>query len=102
MNSPFSRSTLMNRSPPPVSRHFEPEPTSGPASGPAPITSAPTVDAVSTHQIQKWMAQIEQFLNDICTISGDGKLDTEQKLKLEILAGQCSELSPNWLYNTSQ
>lgn len=86
MDSPFSKSTMMSRSPPPVRRHVEVEPTPVAAPAPSPTKSAPTIEAVSTSEIQNWMAQIEDCLNDICTISGDGKLNTEQKLKISKLS----------------
>ncbi|XP_026331164.1 uncharacterized protein LOC113238556 [Hyposmocoma kahamanoa] len=69
----------MSRSPPPVRRHVDQEPSPCSTAVPGP---APTKDMISTPEIQKWMAQIEHCLNEICTIAGDGKLNTEQKLKI--------------------
>ncbi|XP_026331030.1 uncharacterized protein LOC113238417 [Hyposmocoma kahamanoa] len=79
---------MTSRSPPPVRRHVELEPSPAQASALTPSTPALTIDAVSTHEIQRWMSQIEQCLNDICTISGDGKLNTEQKLKISNISRQ--------------
>lgn len=76
MSSPFNTSTMTSRSPPPERRYMNQVPTPPP----------PSADAVSTPEIQKWMSQIEQCLNEICTISGDGKLNSEQKLKISSIS----------------
>lgn len=75
MDSPFNRSVLTSRSPPPGRPEPEPVRTSA-------TTAAPTTEVVSTPEIQRWLSKIEQYLADICTISCEGKLNTEQKLKI--------------------
>ncbi|XP_063538615.1 uncharacterized protein LOC134747870 [Cydia strobilella] len=42
-------------------------------------------ETVSTAEIQGWLTQIEMRLNEICTISGEGKLNTDQKLRISNL-----------------
>lgn len=74
MDSPFSRSTMTSRSPPqkrPIEVTVDRE-----------ETSADPVQLVSTPEIQQWLSSIEQCLNDICCVSNEGKLNTEQKLKI--------------------
>lgn len=39
-------------------------------------------EVVRTAEIQRWLSSIEQCLQDICTITGESKLNTEQKLKV--------------------
>ena len=39
----------------------------------------------STPEIQRWMATIEQNLNEVCAIAADGKLNSEQKMKISNL-----------------
>lgn len=73
MESPFNRSTLTPRSPPPTQA----------ADTETLEQSAPPTEAVSTPDIQKWLSTIEQCLTEVCTISSEGgKLNTEQKLKI--------------------
>lgn len=50
---------------------------------PSPIQ---TIEAVSTAEIEKWLSSIEQCLNDICSISSEGKLNSEQKLKISSIS----------------
>ncbi|XP_022834360.1 uncharacterized protein LOC111362070 [Spodoptera litura] len=45
-----------------------------------------TIEVVSTPEIQKWMASIEQQLNEVCSIATEGKLNSEQKLKITNLS----------------
>ena len=40
---------------------------------------------VSTTEVQRWMATIEQHLNEVCAIAADGKLNSEQKMKISNL-----------------
>ena len=70
-NSPFNRSAKTPRSPPPTPRP------------PSPEEEAPEV--VSTPEIQNWMTSIEQHLNEICQVSSEGKLNSDQKLKINSL-----------------
>lgn len=74
MDSPFNRSTMTSRSPPPKRQGEEAS------------TPAPTIEAVSTAEIEKWLSSIEQCLNDICIISSEGKLNSDQKLKISSLS----------------
>ncbi|XP_028163725.1 uncharacterized protein LOC114355216 isoform X2 [Ostrinia furnacalis] len=73
MESPFNRSTMTSRSPPPPQRRPTEEDST-------PATSI--IEVVSTEEIQKWISSIEKCLNDICYTSGEGKLNTEQKLRI--------------------
>lgn len=41
-----------------------------------------TIEFVSTPDIQKWMSSIQLKLNEVCSIATDGKLNSEQKLKV--------------------
>ncbi|XP_028177601.1 uncharacterized protein LOC114365286 [Ostrinia furnacalis] len=73
MDSPFNRSTMTSRSPPPPQRRS----TEG-ASTPTPSV----VEVVSTHEIQQWISSIELCLNEICNVSAEGKLNSDQKLRI--------------------
>lgn len=75
MDSPFSRSTRTSRSPPPLPQK---RPTEG--------VEGPKIEAASTHEIQQWLSSIEHCLNEICTTSGESKLNTEQKLKISTVS----------------
>lgn len=82
MDSPFNKSSRILRTPPPERHHVEEVPTS-------PVPSArPTqvIEAVSTSEIQKWLCSIEQCMNEICIISTEGKLNSEQKLKISTIS----------------
>lgn len=70
--SPFNRSGKTRRSPPPT-----------PAPDPAPEDGA--VEMVTTSEIQHWMSTIEHCLNEICTIAAEGKLNSDQKLRINNL-----------------
>lgn len=74
-SSPFSKSSLVRRSPPPT-------PTKRP---PIQQPDEDTMEVVSTPEIQNWMSSIEQCLNEVCTIATEGKLNSEQKLKIHNL-----------------
>ncbi|XP_063629160.1 uncharacterized protein LOC134800606 [Cydia splendana] len=52
-----------------------------------PVASAPSdmPDTVSTAEIQGWLTQIEIRINEICIISSEGKLNTDQKLRINNL-----------------
>ncbi|KAL0809628.1 hypothetical protein ABMA28_011882 [Loxostege sticticalis] len=88
--SPFNRSALTGRSPPPALRDPHAAPETAPASAPAP-SPAPCQPqkeppaAMSTHELQCWITGIEQCLNEICAISSEGKLNTDQKLRINNL-----------------
>lgn len=83
--NPFNRSSIMRRSPPPTpSRVPDPPPTT--TSAPAPSPRMPTaVELAPTAEIQRWLSSIESYLNDVCTIAGEGKLNSDQKLKINAL-----------------
>lgn len=80
--SPFNRSGMTRRSPPPTPTPPPPAPEQ-----PSKIQSkeAENLEVISTPDIQGWMSSIEQCLNDICATASDGKLNTEQKLKISSL-----------------
>ncbi|KAG7295390.1 hypothetical protein JYU34_022439 [Plutella xylostella] len=77
--SPFNRSSRTARSPPPASpctrdhQHHEEKP------------APPVIEVISTPEIQKWMAHIESCLNEVCIISTEGKLNSDQKLRIATL-----------------
>lgn len=75
--SPFNRSGLTSRSPPPTPpvRVYLDEP-------------APEI--VSTPEIQSWMNSIELCLKEVCTISSEGKLNSDQKLRISNLCRKVS------------
>lgn len=75
MESPFNKSSKTIRSPPAT---------------PTPEPEAPAVEdepkyVSDTSRIQSWMSAIEQHLNEICTISTEGKLNSDQKLRIHKL-----------------
>lgn len=81
-SSPFNRSSKTSRSPPPT-----------PQRPPPPLTEDMEQDApevVTTPQIQAWMTEIEKCLSEICAISAEGKLNTDQKLKISNLCRNVS------------
>lgn len=45
-----------------------------------------SIEAVSTPDIQNWMASIEQQLNEVCVIATEGNLNSEQKLGISNLS----------------
>lgn len=73
--SPFNRSGITRRSPPPT-----PTPPQNPQRD-----DNETVEVVSTGEIQSWMKNIEQCLNEVCSTAADGKLNSDQKLKINNL-----------------
>lgn len=88
-NSPFNRSGRTARSPPPT-----PVPATAPAPIPAPAPSPgpktqnqgdDVFEVISTPEIQNWMSSIEQCLNEVCCIAAEGKMNTEQKLRINNL-----------------
>lgn len=76
-DSPFKRSNKMHRSPPPPS-------PAGPAHPHAPADPhAPgPLEVVSTADISKWMSSIEACLDEVCTVSSESKMNTDQKLRI--------------------
>lgn len=65
MASPFHRSSLTPRSPPP--------------------SPGPDMETSATSEIQAWMSATEQHLDEICQIANEGKLNSDQKLKINKL-----------------
>lgn len=84
-NSPFCRSSRVERSPP----HTPTTPSAAPRQPPdAPQSSRPAAvcgDLIATSELQNWMTGIDQCLNEICAITETGKLNSEQKLKVSTL-----------------
>lgn len=84
--SPFNRSTMMRRSPPPT-----------PTPGPPPAPTSPQqprqdhaaeakIETLDISEINNWMTSIEKCLNEVCAIAQDGKLNSEQKLRINTLS----------------
>lgn len=44
-----------------------------------------SIEVASTNEIQKWITTMEQQLNDVCSIATEGKLNSDQKLKISSL-----------------
>lgn len=74
--SPFNRSGLTRRSPPP---------TPGPAPHVHDHPDDAQPDVVGTTEIKNWLSKIEQSLNEVCVIASEGKLNSEQKSKVQTL-----------------
>ncbi|XP_022815718.1 uncharacterized protein LOC111360784 [Spodoptera litura] len=79
-SSPFNRSGLTRRSPPPT-------PTQTPSH-----SQDERMEVISTSDLQHWMGCIETQLNEICHITGEGKLNSDQKLKVSSL---CRKIGHN-------
>lgn len=73
--SPFNRSGMTRRSPPPTT-----PPVPAPPEPVDKLDDPP--EAVSTPEIQNWLTSIQQCLNEVCTISTEGKLNSDQKLRI--------------------
>lgn len=91
--SPFNRSARTARTPPPTppicaAHGPTPAPTPDPRSRP-PIQED-DLEVVATSEIQKWMITIEQCLSEVCHISAEGKLNTDQKLRISNLCRKVS------------
>lgn len=77
MASPFNRSSMTPRSPPP--ERDEPE-----SDDPPPDETA---EIVSTPELKNWLSKVEQCLNEICTISSEGgKLNSDSKLRISTIS----------------
>ncbi|XP_073954134.1 uncharacterized protein [Choristoneura fumiferana] len=74
--SPFNRSKMTQRSPPPAPEPAPREPDKREDDPPA---------VAPTSEIRNFLTLIEKSLNDVCTISSDGKLNSEQKLRIQTL-----------------
>lgn len=73
-----NRSRLMNRTPPPTPRTSAAQKVDDQP----PIPDTLDLEVVSTADIHNWMSTIESFLNDVCTIVSESKMNTEQKQKM--------------------
>lgn len=86
--SPFGRSQLLRRSPPPTpTQNFElvdPEPP------PPPLENELPSEVIPTPEIQKWMGTIDNILTEICSVTSEGKLNSEQKLRVSNLCRKVS------------
>lgn len=79
-SSPFGRSQLIRRSPPPTP----------PTQQSAPIEENPLLadvdelpsEVLPTPEIQKWLSTIDALLNEVCSVVTDGKMNSEQKLRV--------------------
>lgn len=80
-DSPFNKSLKTSRSPPPSRGHS----STRPHTPPRPMDDGGTSDVVSTAEIQSWMTSIDQCLNEVCSISAEGKLNSDQKLRISNL-----------------
>lgn len=80
--SPFGRSQLLQRSPPPTPT--QPLPPNDPKP-PAPTENDLPTKIISTPEIQSWLVSIDTILNEVCTIVGDGKMNSDQKLRVSTL-----------------
>ncbi|XP_061726077.1 uncharacterized protein LOC133531717 [Cydia pomonella] len=81
-NSPFNRSGLTRRSPPST-----PTPQPGPP-GPAPANMQQEEEppkVFPTSDIQTWLKKIELNLQDVCATSAEGKLNSDQKIRINNL-----------------
>jgi hypothetical protein len=72
-DSPFNRSGITPRTPPPTTPQI---PMQDLSEG---------IEVVSTPEVQKWLSSIDQCLNEVCNIVGEGKLNSDQKLRINNL-----------------
>ncbi|XP_063617139.1 uncharacterized protein LOC134790238 [Cydia splendana] len=91
-NSPFGRSSKIQRSPPstPV-----PPNTGNENAQPTSARDQTSLDLVPTSEIQNWMSTIDKSLSEICSISTEGKLNSDQKLRIHNLCRKVSHGSAN-------
>ncbi|XP_047041088.1 uncharacterized protein LOC124645330 [Helicoverpa zea] len=84
-SSPFSRGDRCARSPPPTPVAAA-RPTPVPAHAPPQTpTQKNEVEVISTPEIQNWMKIIDQYLGEVCTIATEGKLNSDQKMRISSL-----------------
>jgi hypothetical protein len=88
-NSPFGRSAITHRSPPPMSPQ-----------NPIRDQEDENVEAVTTADIQGWLSSIDKCLNEICMVVSDGKMNTDQKLR-PTSAEVLDTALDKWLLNIS-
>ncbi|XP_026746866.1 uncharacterized protein LOC113508094 [Trichoplusia ni] len=86
--SPFGRSQLLRRSPPPTPSPSEQHQTLGDREPPA--STEPEVEYVSTPEIQKWLTSIDSIMSEVCGIVAEGKMNNDQKLRVTNLCRKVS------------
>ncbi|CAK1599201.1 unnamed protein product [Parnassius mnemosyne] len=74
-NSPFNRSARTTRTPPP---------STPPTVMQTPISSEP-IKTIPTPELQQWMTSIDLCLNEVCSIATEGKLNSDQKMRISSL-----------------
>ena len=86
-SSPFGRSRLLTRSPPPTpTRHVQPvEPNP-----PPPVENELPKEVISTTEIQHWMTSIDKILGEVCSLVAEGKMNAEQKVRVSNLCRNVS------------
>lgn len=77
-SSPFGRSQLLQRSPPPTPTP-QPQPI---IEDPVPKSNDLPSEVISTPEIQRWISSIEALLNEACAIVTEGKMNSDQKLRV--------------------
>ncbi|XP_047020535.1 uncharacterized protein LOC124645220 [Helicoverpa zea] len=82
-SSPFGRSQLVQRSPPPTPNK-EPSP-------PSSKENELPKEVISTPDIQTWMVSIDTILDEVCAIVSEGKMNSEQKLRVSNLCRRVSK-----------
>lgn len=93
--SPFGRSSKCARSPP-----SSPVPAAVPVAAPVAVAAAvpppqkpdqkDDLEVITTPELQNWMMTIEQSLKEVCTIAAEGKLNMDQKLRINTLCRKVS------------
>lgn len=76
-DSPFSRSQLIRRSPPST-----PSPADQNQAREQAPSAATETEVVSTPEIQRWLGSIDTSLSEICSIVAEGKMNSDQKLRV--------------------
>lgn len=85
-SSPFVRSQILRRSPPPTpTEQLPPSEPNPPPPLPAPAENVLPSEIISTPEIQKWLLSIDSILNEVCTIVGEGKMNSDQKQRVSTL-----------------
>jgi hypothetical protein len=88
-SSPFGqRSGITRRSPPSTPQPCAPEPESA-----ADQQDDPPLKVIRTADIQAWLKAIEQHLQEICNISTEGKLNSEQKIRINTICRKVGHYS---------
>lgn len=80
-DSPFGRSQLVRRSPPPTPSPADQNQPTEPAPPAATENELPT-EVVSTSEIQRWLGSIDTILSEVCSIVAEGKMNSDQKLRV--------------------